>query len=342
MDWNASAPLRIEARNEIYKALDIVGNPSSVHFEGREAKKILETARDDLSEIVNVEAKNIIFTSGATEGASLVLHDRTIASSGVEHSCVSEWTICSLPTLRSGEVKVLDPSCSALQFANPETGIIQNLPKGMFFCDAVQGFGKIPYNFNKLGVEFSIVSAHKIGGPKGVGALLCKDIEVIQAAIKGGSQERGLRAGTENLSAIVGFVAAAKTSLSELNSGLWEEIRELRDYLEDEIISLSSKSHIIGKQSDRLPNTSNVMTAGWVADLQVIQLDLEGFAISAGSACSSGKVNKSQTLQTMGYSNEEANCAIRISIGPGIKKDDIKSFLYSWKKHYIRWNQDAA
>ena len=193
-----------------------------------------------------------------------------------------------------------------------------------------------------LGVEMAMLSAHKIGGPKGIGALAVRRGLDLNAQIRGGGQESGRRSGTENVIGIAGFAAAARAAMRDLNDGLWQQVAERRRMLEDRIRIDAPLAHIIGTGTDRLPNTSAIMVPGWKGETQVMQMDLAGFAISAGSACSSGKVKSSQVLKAMGLDDIAAASVIRVSIGPDTTKDQLMRFADSWLQHYQRYTQRAA
>ncbi|UFM64893.1 cysteine desulfurase [Paracoccus sp. MA] len=339
LDWNATAPLRPEAREAMLAASEIVGNPSSVHAEGRAAKSALERAREEIASALGAEGGDVIFNSGATEAAALVLQDRGLACSAVEHAAVLAWCDNSLQTEPSGRVIVPDPARAALQLANSETGVIQDLPQGLAASDLTQAFGKIPFAFNWLGIEAGFVSAHKLGGPRGIGALVVRRGTEIEARIRGGGQEQGRRAGTENLIGIMGFAAAAKAAQNDLDQGIGEKVSEIRDSLMATLESGAEMVTFPGRESRRLPNTLSILTPGWRGETQVMQMDLAGFAVSAGSACSSGKVRPSSVLTAMGIAPEWAGDAIRVSIGPTTDPRDVVRFADAWLAAYARWRQ---
>jgi cysteine desulfurase len=237
---------------------------------------------------------------------------------------------------------VADPGRSALQLANSETGIIQDLPQGLAVSDLTQAFGKIPFAFNWLGCDMGLVSAHKLGGPKGIGALVLRQGVEVAAQLKGGGQEMGRRAGTENLIAIAGFAAAAEAALRDLAAGIWEEVREVRNILDSELSAAANGTISVGNAANRLPNTLCLIAPGWKGETQVMAMDLAGFAISAGSACSSGKVRASRVLTAMGFDAALAAQAIRVSIGPGVTKDDVGRFAKAWTAAYGRARARAA
>jgi len=342
LDWNATAPLRDEARAAMLAAMDVVGNPSSVHAEGRAARGMVERARAEVAEAFGAGAADIVFTSGATEAAALALAGRGLHCGLGEHDCVSSWCETDLICDHNGIVEVGIPDASALQYANSETGVLQPLPEGLAVCDFVQGFGKVPIGFDWLGVSMGLLSAHKVGGPKGVGALVVTAGLDVTARLRGGGQEMGRRAGTENVIGIAGFGAAAKAAARDLNDGLWQPVAELRDLLEDRLADEAPEAVIIGRRAARLPNTTAIMVAGWKGETQVMLMDMAGFAVSAGSACSSGKVKSSKTLGAMGYDKDQAASAIRVSIGPGVSRDQVMGFADAWLHEYRRHMARAA
>lgn len=339
LDWNATAPLRPEARAAMLQACEITGNPSSVHAEGRAAKSALERAREDVATALGAEGADVIFTSGATESAALMLGGRDLACAGVEHAAVLAWCREVLAVDAAGAVAVPDPAGAVLQLANAETGVIQDLPQGLAVSDMTQAFGKIPFAFNWLGIQAGFVSAHKLGGPRGIGALVVRRGTEVEARIKGGGQEQGRRAGTENLIGILGFAAAAKAAQNDLDQGIGEKIGEIRDSLMAALESGAEMVTFPGRESRRLPNTLSILTPGWRGETQVMQMDLAGFAVSAGSACSSGKVRPSSVLTAMGIAPEWAGDAIRVSIGPTTDARDVQHFADAWLAARDRWRQ---
>ncbi|MGA0542826.1 cysteine desulfurase family protein [Neotabrizicola sp. VNH66] len=342
LDWNATTPLRAEARAAMVAAMDLVGNPSSVHAEGRAAKALMERARAQVAAALGAEGADVVFTSGATEAAALACAGRGLACAAVEHEAVAAWCDPVLPVDRAGRVAVADPGRSALQLANSETGVVQVLPEGLAVSDLTQAFGKLPVAFNWLGVTAGLVSAHKLGGPKGIGALILRQGTDLPAQLRGGGQEMGRRAGTENLIGIAGFGAAAESAARDLAAGLWDEVAEIRNILESALLAGAEGTISVGKDADRLPNTLNLIAPGWRGETQVMAMDLAGFAVSAGSACSSGKVRASKVLRAMGFAEGEAAQAVRISLGPGVTKDDVLRFADAWTKAYARAKARAA
>ncbi|QEW20241.1 Cysteine desulfurase [Marinibacterium anthonyi] len=334
LDWNATAPLRPEARDAMIAAMDLVGNPSSVHAEGRAAKGLVERARAQVAKAFGAEGADVIFTSGATEAAALACAGRGLAGAAVEHDAVRAWVSEELDVTPDGAVTVTDPARSVLQFANSETGIIQRLPDGLALSDATQVFGKLPVAFNWMGAQMALISAHKLGGPKGIGALVVKRGTEVAARILGGGQEMGRRSGTENIVGIAGFGAAAEASARDLDNETWARVSGIRNILEKAIEAGAKSTIFVGKGAERLPNTSCLIAPGWKGETQVMAMDLAGFAISAGSACSSGKVRASQVLTAMGYDSDLASSAIRVSIGPTTTEDEVLRFAESWCRGY--------
>lgn len=342
LDHNATTPLRPEARAAMIAAMDVVGNPSSVHAEGRAARALVERARTQVAAALGAEGADIVFTSGATEAAALALAGRGLAGAAIEHDAVRAWTDDSLHVDAQGRVTVPDPARATLQLANSETGIVQQLPHGLAVSDLTQGFGKLPFAFNWLGVEMGFVSAHKLGGPKGVGALVLRRGTDLAAQLRGGGQEMGRRAGTENIIGIAGFGAAAEAAAKDLADGVWEGVSVIRNILEQALDAEANKTIFVGKDVARLPNTLCLATPGWKGETQVMQMDLAGFAISAGSACSSGKLRASAVLGAMGYDAATAQGAIRVSLGPEVTQDQALQFAEAWLKEYRRFTARAA
>jgi cysteine desulfurase len=336
LDWNATAPLRPEARAAMIAAMDLLGNPSSVHHEGRAAKALKERARAEIAAALGADGAEVIFTSGATEAASLALAGRGYACAAIEHEAVAAWCDVTLAVDGLGQVAVTEPARSSLQLANSETGILQDLPQGLAVSDLTQAFGKIPIAFNWLGVDMGLTSAHKLGGPKGIGALIARRGLDVAAQLRGGGQEMGRRAGTENLIGIAGFAAAATASARDLANGVWDQVGEIRNILEQALSALGFGTISVGNRAARLPNTLCLIAPQWKGETQVMAMDLAGFAVSAGSACSSGKLRASPVLRAMGYDGDQAAQAIRISIGPDIGREDVLRFADVWAKDYDR------
>ena len=382
LDWNATAPMRPEARAAMLAALAETGNPSSVHAEGRRARAIIETAREKVAALLGTEAHNVIFTSGATEAANQALTPLWWADgkarpagrlymSAIEHPCVlsggrfAPGLTGLLPVTSNGildisvllqTLKLHDPATGqplvALMLANNETGMIQPVSQaaqavhaanGTLVCDAVQAAGRIRINMAELDTDALFLSSHKLGGPKGAGALiLARDTVNPAPLITGGGQERRQRSGTENVAAIAGFGAAAAAALADLVN--MPRVAALRDRLETSATrdhswsflyhSRSSSDHSRSVASTgvaaRLPNTTLLSLHGASAETLVIQLDLAGVAVSAGAACSSGKVKRSHVLDAMGVDPETASGTIRVSLGTTTTDDDVDRFLAAW------------
>lgn len=346
LDYNATAPLLPEAHDAMLAALSLAGNPSSVHGEGRQARAVVESAREQVARMVNARPAEVIFTSGAAEANATVMAGpwTRIAAAHIEHETIlaglsrPDVRVIELPAGRNGLVS-LPPlpeggnGLLTLQLANNETGVIQPVAEAAkgarehawtVHCDAVQGPGRIPVDFRALDVDVLSLSAHKLGGPKGIGALIIRDGASLPPLIPGG-QERRRRGGTENVPAIAGFGAAAQAASALLADV--PRIGALRDRLEREIQQIAPGVVIVGKEAARLPNTSCIALPGMRAETLVIRLDLMGIAVSAGAACSSGKVGSSHVLAAMGLDPAVARSAIRISLGHGSTAADIDRFL---------------
>ncbi|TNC67565.1 cysteine desulfurase family protein [Rubellimicrobium roseum] len=326
LDHNATAPLRPEARAAMVAAMDLVGNPSSVHAEGRAAKALVEKARDQIIEALGASQSDLVFTSGATEAAALALAGRRLHAAEVEHEAVLSWCDPTLPVDKDGQVTINESAASALQLANSETGVVQDLPSGLALSDITQAVGRLPYAHNWSGIGMAILSAHKFGGPKGIGALIVPRGHHVAARQTGGGQEMGRRAGTENLVAIAGMAAAAQAALRDLADGVWERVAHLRNILESTLEAEDPDTIFVGRRSRRLPNTSLILTPGWKGETQVMAMDLQGFAVSAGSACSSGKVRASRVLRAMGFDEGLSGCALRVSLGPDTTEEEVLRF----------------
>ena len=350
LDWNATTPLRPEARAAMAAAMDVVGNPSSVHAEGRAAKAMLERARAQVAAAVGCAPDEVIFTSGATEAAMVLSrlpegHDVLVDPTA--HDCL--WA-----HFRTGG-EAASGHTLAWGLANNETGVIAEPMRGAeggwlygdrkadwLLLDIVQAVGKVPFSFAWSGADMAVVSAHKFGGPKGVGALIVRGGLDITALSLGGGQEMGRRAGTENLIGIAGMGAAAEAAARDLAAGVWEGVAEVRNILESELSAGPNKTISVGNGLPRLPNTLCLIAPGWKGETQVMAMDLAGFAVSAGSACSSGKVRPSRVLRSMGFDEAQAAQAIRVSIGPGVTKDDVQRFAKTWTAAYAKALARAA
>ncbi|MDX2309180.1 MAG: cysteine desulfurase family protein [Hyphomicrobium sp.] len=358
LDYNASAPLRHEARAAMVAALDLEGNPSSVHREGRAARALIEAAREDVAALVGMRAMDVTFTSGGTEAANAVVRNGydVVLMADIEHDCVraaqaasrsrhvtiavDRHGVISLESL-SAALSGLDAKPArallALQLANNETGVIQPVAEAAaiardagadVFVDAVQAAGKMPISFGALGAHALALSAHKIGGPKGVGAIVSAPDWRLAPFLQGGGQEKRRRAGTENVAGIAGFGAAARSAVRDL--GVFDHIRELRDDLERRAKVLTPDVKIAGEGAARLGNTSALLMPEVAAETALIRFDLAGIAVSSGSACSSGKVGRSHVLAAMGLGARAGN-AIRVSLGWNSTEDDVERFLETWR-----------
>ena len=356
LDWNATAPLRREAQAAMVAALDVVGNPSSPHAEGRRARAIVEDAREQVAALLGARASEVVFTSGGTEGNNAVLAAgwEKILLAGVEHDSVlaparnSRARLVDLPVDDDGVVVREElsralasasegPALLTLQLANNETGVLQPVAgvaaeakqHGLaVHTDAVQAAGRVPIDVASLGVDYLTVSAHKLGGPQGTGALVFRGRRALSPLISGGGQERRRRAGTESVAAIAGFGAAAQAARRELTQ--MARVGRLQAWLESQVRSITPEAIIIAEGAARLPNTTDLALPGASAETLVIQFDLAGIAISAGAACASGKVGASHVLAAMGLSAELAGAAIRISLGHGSTQADVARFLDAW------------
>ena len=342
LDWNATTPLRPEARAAMVAAMDVLGNPSSVHAEGRRAKALIERSRDDIAQALGADGADVVFTSGATEAAALACAGRGLHCAPLEHEAVLAWCCADLAVDTAGRVTVSNPARTALQLANSETGIVQTVPAGLAVCDMTQGFGKLPVSFNWLGCEMGLVSAHKLGGPKGVGALVLRRGIDFAPQLRGGGQEMGRRAGTENLIGIAGFAAAASAAARDLADGVWDKVAELRNILDLALSGFGFQTISVGNKVQRLPNTLCMIAPGWKGETQVMAMDMAGFAVSAGSACSSGKVRPSRVLTAMGFTDAMAGQAIRISLGPDTTRAQVLQFADVWGRDYKRITSRAA
>jgi cysteine desulfurase len=372
LDWNATAPPRPEAREAMIAALDLMGNPSSVHAEGRAARRLLDDARRRVAALVGAVPADVVFTSGGTEANATALSPALQAAGGgphgvllvsaIEHPSVLAGGrfpadavmrvpvgpdgVIDLPALerqlislkRAGRGRAL----VSLMQANNETGVVQPVAAaaaivheagGLLHVDAVQGAGRISCDINSLGADLLTISGHKLGGPKGIGALVRRSEAVSWPAplIKGGGQERGARAGTENVAGIAGLGAAAAAATRNLEAERGR-LAPLRDRLEAGLTAELPQTVVFGAGVERLPNTTLFALAGIKAETAVIGLDLAGFAVSSGAACSSGKVGPSHVLAAMGVAGTLARGAVRVSIGYATQEADVDRFIAAWTK----------
>ena len=352
LDWNATAPLRPQASAAITAALAWCGNPSSVHRRGRAARHLVERSRIAVAALVGVPPDSIVFVSGGTEANHLALLGagrQRVLVSAVEHDSVLRAVPEAerIPVDRDGIVR-LDaladllagdsrPTLVSVMLANNETGIVQPAAEiarlahargALFHCDVVQAAGKMRLDMTEVGADLLTLSAHKLGGPPGVGALVVKGGLDLTPMLRGGGQERGHRAGTENVPGIAGFAAAAETAAAEIDA--YERVRSLRDAFEAAIVALAPEAVVVGAAAPRLPNTSAIAMPGTSAETQIIALDLDGVMVSAGAACSSGKVGPSHVLAAMGLPPDIASSTIRVSLGWSSTAADVDCFVQSW------------
>jgi cysteine desulfurase len=355
-DWNATAPLRLEAKAAVVAALEVTGNPSSVHASGRAARRLVETAREQVAALAGVAARDVVFTSCGTEANMLALAPAfgdTLLVSAIEHPSVRSGGRFAaseeIPVTAAGTVdlaalrRLLDGRTRplvSLMLANNETGVIQPVAEaaalvhaagGLLHVDAVQGPGRIACGLKTLGADLMTLSSHKIGGPQGVGALIKRDGLALDPQIKGGGQERGARAGTENVAGIAGFGAAAEAVRQDW-PGEAARMALLRDRLEAGIKAVAAKAVVFGSESTRLPNTTLFSVVGMKAETAVIAFDLEGVAVSSGAACSSGKVTPSHVLAAMAVPEGLARGALRVSLGYATSDGDVGTILKAWEK----------
>jgi len=370
LDWNATAPLRPAARAAMLAALDRLGNPSSVHAEGRAARHLVETAREQVAALVGADSRNVIFTSGGTEANGLALspaierpgHKEPFARllvSAIEHPSVrasgrfAQDSVEEIAVTGDGVVDLADlarrlgkpgrgPVLVSIMHANNETGALQPIAAaadlvhaagGLLHVDAVQTAGRIPCDIKALKADLMTISSHKLGGPQGAGALVkgSEALHFTDPLLKGGGQERGSRAGTENVAAIVGFGAAARDACEGL-AAEGARVRGLRDRLEAGLCEIAAETVVFGASAERLPNTTLVAVPGQKAETALIALDLAGIAASSGSACSSGKVTASHVLKAMGAAPALAAGAVRLSLGRNTTETDVEGFLIAWSK----------
>ena len=365
LDWNATTPLRPEARAAMASAWDLPGNPSSVHAEGRQARHLVEETRTVIAGALGALPRNVVFTSGGTEANALALSPglrgasappvERLRVSAIEHVSVLAGgrfphdMIAPVPVSRSGTIDLNalramlangPPALVSLMAANNETGAVQPVPEaaaivheagGLLHVDAIQAFGKIPFNLSTLGADLVSLSAHKVGGPKGVGAVVTADgVTGLEPLLRGGGQERGRRAGTEDVAGVAGFGAAAKAAIAAMAADV-RRIEGLRNRLEAGLCEHPEVT-VFSVDMQRLPNTILFTAPGLKAETAVIGFDLEGVAVSSGSACSSGKVQPSHVLQAMGVSSEQAQGAVRLSLGWSTSDGEVDRCLEAWRK----------
>lgn len=359
LDYNASALMRPAVADLMRTIMSAPGNASSIHRFGREARKHIELAREQVAALAGTHPNYVTFTSGATEANNAVLKHfagQRILVSAIEHPSVLESAPQAekIPVTPDGVIdldafdKLLDgdaPALISVMLVNNETGVIQPVaelvkrarakhPRVFFHCDAVQAAGKIPFDLAMLGVDYLSLSAHKLGGPHGAGALLCAPGSEPVPFIHGGGQEKRQRAGTENVAAIAGFGLAADMARTELET--FQQLATWRDQLESRLKSTAPEIAIFGQNAPRVANTSNIGLPGISANTQMMNLDIEGIAVSSGAACSSGTVKPSHVLEAMHVGPHLSSHNLRISMGWNTKADDIERLAQAWLKMYSR------
>jgi cysteine desulfurase len=365
LDWNATTPLRPEARAAMAAAWELAGNPSSVHAEGRQARRLVEEARAAVGAAVGALPRNVVFTSSGTEANALALAPglrsgargpiQRLLASAVEHASVlaggrfSAQAVSKIAVTGSGVLDLDDlrgllasgpPALVSIMAANNETGALQPIREaaeivhetgGLLHVDAIQALGKMPLDVKMIGADLATLSAHKIGGPKGVGALVVAEgLTGLEPLLRGGGQELGRRAGTENVAGIAGFGAAVKAAMATRDAEC-VRMEQLRNRLEQGLLQ-SEGLTLFAEEVARLPNTTLFTAPGLKAETAVIGFDLEGVAVSSGSACSSGKVQPSHVLQAMGFADQMAHGAVRLSLGWSTSEADIDYCLKAWRK----------
>jgi cysteine desulfurase len=356
LDHNATSPLRPAAFDAMVEALRTGGNPSAVHAAGRRARSLVDKARRQVAALVGAMPAEVIFCSGGTEANNMVLAGsgrQRILVSAIEHESVLRAVPGAEIVPVDGEgvvdLEVLErrlaasdtPALVSVMFANNETGVLQPMADiarlarkagALVHCDAVQAAGKVPVDMHAIGIDYLSLAAHKLGGPTGVGALIVRAEAPFSSSRFGGGQEANRRAGTENLSGIVGFGAAADAARDGL-------VPALRDRAEAALLGIAPRARVFSAGSRRLPNTTYISMPGVPAETQVMALDLAGVCVSAGSACSSGKVHRSAVLAAMGVGDAEAGSAIRISFGWNSEPGDIDRLIAAWRDLYSRVGQ---
>jgi len=361
LDYNATAPLKDEVISSMEKAFTIYGNPSSIHYEGRTARGLMEDSRDVIASTLSVTSDRLIFTSGGTESNNLAIKSSiknknikkifvsptehpsvldVIKSSGVNFQIikVDQNGVVDLKHLASS-LEENENSLVSVMYANNETGVIQPIEKiveiakltnSIVHCDGVQALGKLDFNIDNMGLDFITFSGHKVGGPKGIGLLVIGKNADIYAENLGGGQEMGRRSGTENFLGIIGLATAIEACTKDLKR--ISETKALRDFLEKSALSISPDSIVHGFAADRLPNTLSISMPMIESAVQLVAFDLKGISISSGSACSSGKVEESHVLKAMNVNANHSRCSIRVSIGSNTTKDEILRFLEVWSE----------
>ncbi|MBM3468588.1 MAG: cysteine desulfurase [Alphaproteobacteria bacterium] len=352
-DYNATAPLCEESKQAMLEGMDVTGNASSIHQNGRRVRQKIEQAREEIADFFKASPAGVIFTSGATEANHLALcgFEGRIIVSAIEHDSVdqarTDRVVCPVNAKGVLDLEVLedllkeieDPTMVCVMAANNETGIVQPIEEvsalakkyeAVVHCDAVQAIGRVSLSWECM--DLISVSAHKLGGPQGVGALIMRKEVPLKAQLRGGGQERSFRSGTENFLGILGFAAAIKKARNQN----WKGIKDLRDRLEERLAKQCSEASFLTRLEPRLPNTSVIAMKGVKSATQVMSFDLAGIAISAGAACSSGRVKSSRVLRAMGVPEDLSECAIRVSMGLDCEERMVGQFLETWMKIYTQ------
>ena len=372
LDYNATAPVKPAVVDAVAETMLLAGNPSSVHGFGRDVRKRIEDAREQIAALLGCAPPELVFTAGGTEANNTALRGagrRALIVSAIEHPAILRTAeavaddLVVLPVDGDGvlDLGALDAALAAhgscalvsVMLANNETGVIQPVAEiaaraqaagALVHCDAVQAPGRVPVSFAALGVDMMSIAAHKFAGPKGIGALVVRSGLDIAPLVTGGGQERGLRGGTENAAGIAGFGTAAQLAADDLARA--GALRAMRDGMEARLREAEPGVVIFSAGAPRLPNTSCLTMPGVQSETQVMGLDLAGVAVSAGSACSSGKVEASHVLRALGASDAVGGCAIRVSMGWATTEDEIERFLGAWRALYAgltnRWKAGVS
>lgn len=362
LDYNATCPIRLAVIEAVASTMAAVGNPSSVHSEGRKARALIEAARVKVAALAGARARDIVFCSGGTEAANSVIRGagaKSLIISAIEHSCVraaadvagipvftlpvDDSGVISLKALREMLANAPAPALVSVMYANNEMGAVQPIAEiskiakeygALVHSDAVQAAGKLTLDMAKLGLDYMTLSAHKIGGPQGVGAVVMAPTAPLKPLVVGGGQELGRRSGTENVAGVVGFGVAAIEALEHVAESA--KLAALRDSMEQQLRRHSNDLVIIAEKAERLPNTSCIAIPGVKGETQVMHFDLAGICVSSGSACSSGKVKTSHVLEAMGFAPDVTQASIRISLGSDTVESDVAAFVAAWKTLYDR------
>ncbi|MBT5186130.1 MAG: cysteine desulfurase [Kordiimonadaceae bacterium] len=362
LDYNATAPIRPEVIDVMVDVMNEGGNPSSVHGIGRVAKSRMEEARSTIAKMINCRSQMVIFTSGGTEAnnmAVLTCGRNRLITSNTEHDSVRsassrfDGTVDVINVDANGVVDLVqlteqlktdgENTIVSIIFANNETGVLQDIKKISQLChdagallhiDAIQALAKVEIDFMEMGPDMMSISSHKIGGPQGVGALVALEKLPIKSFVMGGGQEVGRRGGTENIAGIAGFAKAV--SMVPVSLIKMAELKEWRDNVEEKLLSHASGALFLGQKAKRLPNVSMIYMPDVMSETQVMNFDLQNICVSAGSACSSGKVKSSHVIDAMCDDEKIARSTIRMSFGWGSEKSDGDAFVESWLKQYKR------